>query len=331
MKMLATIVLALACATPALTQDHLKLADGTRLVGAATAYDADTQVVTFITQSGETLQIAAADLDRLSAYKLAKTKVDKSSADDLIKLGDIARDLTLYAYAKRHYADALKVDKSLAGRVDPLRARLRTEAGQYCLNLAREARAKGDKKTAEKWLKTVVEKLPNEPEATQAAALLAELLPQSHAALDDDLEANHDELIKKELAGGIKHYNALLEGIRKGLTGARSERAAKTSFEGAWKSGEKAQRELDKVQKALSKDGVNVAELFDGYRALVTEHMVAAQLHLASRYATQSDYKSAQKAVNQALSIDPKNKEARAARARIEEAASRGWGWGWND
>lgn len=313
--------------SPAVGQDRLKLQDGATLVGRATAYDDASEVVTFVTDDGRTLRIAAGDLDPISAYKLAKARTPRNDAAAELRLGGIARAVGLYAHAGRHLGNALKLDPGLAAEVEQERAVLRRAAAEYCMRMAREALQDDDTKTAEEWLTKLVEKLPNEPEAAQAETMLTELYPKNHEPLDDVLEDRLGGLLENELKTGKKHYDEMLAGIQKGLTNTRSERAAKTAFEGAWSSGERALQELEKVKRGTSETEASVREQLVKYRMLTVEHMVAAQLHLASLYTVQTDYKNAQKAVGLALSVDPKNRDALAARARIEEAANRGWGW----
>lgn len=324
---IALLVAGAAWAPPAAASDHLKLTDGTLLVGRATAYDPDARVVTFVTEDGRTLQIAAADLDRLSAYKLAKTRVKEDDAGDQVKLGNFARDVGLYAHSNRHYGTALSLDPSLAAAVEEQRVVLRREAADFCMKNARAELQRGDEREAERWLTTLLQKLPNEPQAAEAEAMLAELYPKNHEPLDDELEQGlGEQLLAGDLKKGKQHYDAMLADIQKGLASSRSTSAAKKSFDAAWTSGQRALDELDRVQKKMEDDPA-VAELFDSYRDLVHQHMVDAQIHLASLLTVQTDYQGANEAVGKALSVDPDDREALVARARIEEASSRGWGW----
>ena len=73
-------------------------------------------------------------------------------------------------------------------------------------------------------------------------------------------------------------------------------------------------------------DGATAATLAE-YRDIVVGELVDVHLSLASHYATQTDYKGAQREVNEALALDPDNRAALGMRARIEENASRGLRW----
>ena len=310
-------------AVPCLAVDVIKVKGLGVLRGEATAYDKEAGILTFVTEEGVEHKIPKDDLDRLSAYKLAKTKVDLKSAEELVKLGNFARSIELYAYAGRHYIAALVLDPGMKDNIAQEQAVNRREASEFCMRQAREAITRNDVHGAEKWLTTMVDKLPDEPLSQQAASMLAEHYKKNHGAKDDELEAKYKGELEKDLKKGKGYYDNMLKRIETGLTSGGSGSAAKRDFETAWTDGERALGELDKVQKKNSGDA-QLAELFDGYRELITEHMVSSQLHLAASYSVQTSYNQALKTLNRALSIDPTNKEVLAARARAEEAVSSG-------
>ena len=81
--------------------------------------------------------------------------------------------------------------------------------------------------------------------------------------------------------------------------------------------------EIDRLEGKYKNDP-KVQEGAAKYRQLTKQQMVDAHLHIASSYTVSSSYNQAIKQVNAALSLDPKNGEALAQRARIEQAASEG-------
>lgn len=325
---LLPLLVALLAATGQ-AQEHLRIKGGQRLTGKAISYDDKAEIVTFVTTDGVEHKIKAMDLDQRSAYSLAKSRAPKGDAAAQLRLGNFARDIELYRHAIRHYDAAEKGDPSLKAEVETQRARLRKEAAEYCMRLAQDAIQKNDDKEAEKWLTLLVQKLPNEAPSAEAAELLNRYYEKNHKIQDDHLEQKYAEKLAKELKSGKKAYDTMLEEIRKGLANTRSTSAAKKSFEKAWKEGEHALRELDRVQKKAGPEDTKLAELFDGYRVLIKEHMVDSQLHLASAYTTETAYQRALKSVNLALSIDPKNRKVLDTRARIEAAASDNSILGW--
>ena len=273
------------------------------------------------------LKLKADALDRVSAYKLAKTHVDPNNAEEELRLAVFASDINLFVHAGRHLDKAEQLDPNLAGEVAKARAEVKSSAASFCMEHAQKAMASGDKREAEKWLTTIVSKLADQPQAAEASKMLQGLYPENHDSRDDHLEASHGNLLEGELKTGKKYYDQMLKDIQSGLTNTRTTSTAKREFERAWSNGERALKELDRVGKRLSKEQSDTTAAFAEYRSIVIEHMVESQLHLASMLSVQTDYKDAIKAVNLALSVDPNNRDAKAARARIENSASNGWRW----
>lgn len=305
--------------------DRVKLKNGEYMVGEAKHYDAETEILTFIAEDGTEQTIHVDELSPRSAYRAANSLAKTADPARLVRIGNFARDIGLYAHAARHYRDALKKDPSLKAEVDAQTVILHREAAEFAMKNAEEALKKGDNKEAEKWLTTLVTKLPDEPLAEKAAAMLEEQYAAHHDSKDDEYEDSHADLLSKELKKGKQRYDSMLKKIQSGLT-ARGSSKATRDFEGAFKDGETALSEIDKVEKELE-PSTELSQLLDGYRTLVKEHMVQGQLALASLYTTRTSYQQAAREVNKALVLDPSNKDLLAARARIEQAASEGWGW----
>jgi tetratricopeptide (TPR) repeat protein len=315
-----------AITSAAAPADRVQLKNGEWMVGTAKHYDSKTEILTFIAEDGTEQTIKVDELSPRSAYRAANSLAKTAEPGRVVRIGNFARDIGLYAHAARHYRNALKADPSLQAEVDAEFVTLRREAAVFCMSNAEEAIKKGDSKEAEKWLTTLVTKLPDEPLADKAATLLEQQYAQNHDSKDDELEKDHSDLLTKELKTGKMRYDSMLKKIQKGLT-ARNSSAAKKDLEGAYKEGERALKEIDKVEKELEAS-TELKHVLDGYRVLVKEHMIQGQLALASFYTTQTSYQQAASEVNKALALDSKNKDALAARARIEQAAGDdGWGW----
>lgn len=320
------LFLSVVCSNASAT-DHLKLNSGRKLTGEAKAYDHATQTLTFVTSAGEELKLKADILDRVSAYKLAKSHVDPNNAQEEIRLAVFAADVHLFVHAGRHLDKAEQLDPNLSTEVVKARQEIKASAASFCMSQAQAAVTAGDKREAEKWLTTIVGKLADQPQAAEASKMLQGLYPENHDSRDDHLEASHGNLLDGELKAGKKYYDQMLRDIQSGLTNTRTTSTAKREFERAWSNGERALKELDRVGKRVSKEQPDTTSTLAEYRSIVVEHMVESQLHLASMLSVQTDYQDAIKAVNLALSVDPNNKDAKAARARIENSASNGWRW----
>ena len=326
----ATTLALLALCGTTLARDTVKLKNGDRLKGQATAYNDQTRILSFQLESGEAREIPVDDLDGRSYYQVIRSQVPKDNARGQLQLANFARDVGLYAHSVRHYDYALKADAALKTEIDADLAILRREAGAWAMGIVRDALQKGDRAKAERWLKKIVRKLPNEPVAREAEATLERYHAETQAAKDDELERKHAEKLKKELKTAKKHYDDMMEGNIKALTNTGSGNKAVKAWEDAIRDGERAQKELDKFLKKHADEG-DVIEAVGGYTKIIDDQLIDMHLSLASHWSTRSSYNKAQREVNLALAIDPKNKEARSMRARIEEAASRGidWGWGW--
>jgi len=314
--------LAIACLAAGATADEaIKLKNGKRLTGDATAYNAETKVLSFRTDDGVDHQLSLDELDGRSVYHVTRSKVPQDSANGQLQLANYARDIELYAHAVRHYGYAEKADPSLKGEVAKQMAILKTAAGAWAMNKAREAADKGNIKDAEKWLKKILDKLPDEPVAAEAATLLDNYYTKVRAEKAAEQEQKQDDELKKSIVPAKKFYESMLEKNKKALT-ARNSSTSLREWKGAVKDGERTLKELDKISKGLDAEKLEVLE---GYRIMVENQVIDIHLNVASHYATQTSYQKAQKEVNKALAVDPRSKAALDARARIEAASNRGW------
>ena len=320
----STLIVALlaALAVPSAAQEKIKLKTGKVVSGRATAYDADKQILSFHTEDGQDVQYKLDDLDSRSVYLVYASVIPKDNGKGQLQLANFARDAGLFEHAARRYGYAEAADPSLKPQVDSARTDLRNRAADYCLKNARAAQAKGDAREAQKWLDIVLQRLPNSPQAAEAASLVEQNYAREANARDDALEAEHAELLQKDLKKGKERYDSMIERTRKGLT-ARNESQSAKEWENAIDDGEVVLKEIDKVAKKYP-DDPQVQEGAERYRALTTEQMVDLHMHLASQYTTNSSFKKAMKEVNEALALDPQNPDALAQRARIEQASNEG-------
>jgi tetratricopeptide (TPR) repeat protein len=316
-------VLALA-ALPA-SAANIKLKNGTVVSCKVTAYDPATKTLSVQLEDGRDVQYGMDQLEARSVYLVNASLIPKKDAQAQLLAANFARDAGLYAHAARHYQQAEKLDPALKSAIEPEMASLRRTAAAMCAEKARAAVAKKDYKEAEKWAKVLIEKLPNEPEAAQAATALEEYYEKTRAAKMAAAEAKASEALKKDVVQGKKRFEKMAENTKKGLQ-ARGSTQAKGFFNQALADGKFVLKELDRLEDKYEDSATQ--ERAQEYRKIVTDQMVDVHLSIASLEATQSDYKGAQRAVNEALALDPKNEAALSMRARIEDYASRGIGWG---
>lgn len=303
--------------------DSVRLKDGTRISGKATKYDQTTSTLSWKGDDGKAYELKIDDLDTRSTYSVLKSQVPNENGKGQLQLANYTRDIGLYAHAVRHYGYAEKADPALKPEVDAQMAVLRTNAAKWGMQQAKAAADKGDKEAALNWLKKIILKLPNEPEAAEAQRLLDNYYAKAKAEKTAEVDNHQDDLLKEGLAKGKKAYDKMLEENKKALQ-AKSPSASIKGWEGAVKDGERAIKEIDK----FSKDNPDkYTELLDGYRKTVNDQIIEIYMSLASQYATRSSYNDALSEVNKALAIDPKNSQALSMRARIQDAASQGLRW----
>ncbi len=319
------LVLCALLAAPAAAAT-LKLKDGTRVECKVKSYDSATQTLHVTTADGKDQTYTMAQLDGRSVYQVNSSLVPPKDAKAQLLAANFARDAGLYSHAVRRYATALELDPNLKGQVDAEMKTLRRAAAGACMDRARTSIAKGDTNEAEKYLQILVEKLPSEPEADQAAQMLDQYYAQNRATKLAAADQKAAETLQKDVATGKKRYEQMVEKTRKGLQ-ARGSGQAEGLFKGAINDGEAVLAELDAIDKKY--DDPAIRSQASNYREVVNQQMIEVHLHMASALATHSDYQGAQREINEALALDPKNEAALSMRARVEEYSSRGIGWGW--
>jgi tetratricopeptide (TPR) repeat protein len=305
----------------------LKLEDGTRVECKVRSYDSATQTLHVTTADGAEASYTLAQLDARSVYQINSSLIPANDAQAQLLAANFARDAGLYAHAARRYATAAKLDPSMKAAIEGEMGKLKRAAAEFCMANAHTAVAKGDIPEAEKWLKTLIEKLPGEPEADEAGAMLERYYGKLREEKMAKAEAQASDALKSDAAPARKRYDQMVEKTKQGLQ-AKGDSKAASLYKDALSDGKYVLGQLDQIEKKHKSP--EVTEKVSEYRRIVGDQMIDLHLHLASQLATQSDYKGAQREVSQALSIDPKNEAALSMRARIEDYASQGLGWwGW--
>ncbi len=326
MRHFLTGFLLLAVAVLPASAAVLKLKNGTRIECKVQSYDTATKTLHVKLVDGKDAKYTMDQLDARSVYSVNASLIPKDDPKAQLLAANFARDAGLYAHAARRYGEAAQLDPSMQTTIDIEMTKLRRAAAQMCAANARAAGAKKDFAEAEKWCKVLVEKLPNEPEAAEAAAALNDYYAQTRAAKVAATEEKATEDFKKDVEKGKKRYAEMVQKTKEGLQ-ARGSSQAKGLFNSAIGDGEFVLKEVDRIAKKYNDSATQ--ERVGSYRSMVTEQMVELHLHLANQLATQSDYRGGQSEVNQALALNPDHEGALSMRIRLEDYASRGIGWAW--
>jgi tetratricopeptide (TPR) repeat protein len=316
----------LVLAAAAGAADYVKLKDGKLIKGEAISFDEPTQTLNFKMEDGTARGFKLDELDKRSVYLVNQGKVPKDDAAKQIRIANLARDAELFAHAMRHYGYAERADPARKPEIDAERAKLRQLAAAFGMKQAQDALTKGDRAGAEKWLMRVVEKVPDEPQAKEAAAILEQSYAKARGEKEAKAQSNASAQLKQELQPGKKNYDDMVKKTQDGLTQQTTGSRSTNAWESALNDGGRALALLDRLVKKYPDP--KTQETLGGYRAIVANQMIEVYLHLASAYTTRSSYNKAMAQANQALALDPKNEQALAARVRIEQAsAERGGIW----
>jgi hypothetical protein len=307
-------------AAPTVASESIKLKTGKVVRGTATAYDGEKQILHFQIDGGELTAYPIDQLDARSVYLVYSSVIPKENGKGQLQLANLARDAGLYEHAGRRYGYAEQADPKLKPDIDRERAKGRAMAADFCLKNAKDASAKGDTKEAEKWLNILLERLPNEPQAAEAVTLVEASYTKTRATKEAKVSAELTEELQKEIKKGKASYQSMVDDTQKGLT-ARNDSQAERLWKSALKSGETVLKECDRLLKEYGTDP-RVQEGVAKYRQMTTDQLIEANLHLASKAMTQSSLKEATRYCNAALSLDPQSGEAKAMRARIEQASN---------
>ena len=319
---LATLAVLLALAAPLAASEKIKLKSGKVVQGTAQSYDDAKQVLHFRLTDGKEMAYPLDQLDARSVYLVHASVVPKDNAKGQLQLANFARDAGIFEHAVRRYGYVEEADPSLKPEVDRERAKLRQMAADACMKKAQEARAKNDDREAEKWLKVMLERLPDEPQTVDAARLLEANYTKVRNEKQAKAEEELTEEVKRQIKPGKASYERMVENTKKGFSAKSDSQAAKL-WKSAIQDGEKVLRELDKLNEKYGSDQ-RVADGVAKYRRLTAEQMIEANLSLASQEMVKSSFKQAQKYCNAALALDTQNPQALAMRARIETAANEG-------
>ena len=142
------------------------------------------------------------------------------------------------------------------------------------------------------------------------------------SARQEEAVKDNTEKLQNDLKKGKAAYDSMIEKTRDGLT-ARNATQASGLWKNALNDGNVVLKEIDRIVKKYP-DDLQVQDGANRYRQLTVDQMVEVHMHLASQYTTRSSFNEAMREVNAALALSPRNEEALAARARIEQASNEG-------
>ncbi len=327
---LSVLVIGLATETPAqLTLETILLEKGGTVRGEVLSIGSDRLILGRKIGRGSIKEtIPFSRIAPNSLYSLLVSAWSPLNAVEHRRIADIAFERGLFAVARRHYLATAKPGGRLDGAVEEKLAECIQRDLEKLLAKSRRAMEAERFTQARSLAVLVLRRYPKEPGAKAVPALLDEI---TRKYSESRRRAAAARRLKRERAAW-KRGEALLAEVRrwldkallaesKGLQATARPRSATSYLNGAIKylrRGEKKAVGLHQSSRLPKDMKPDLARLEEQ----IIDLNVRVRLHLASLYTVRGSYGTALAYVNGALSYDPANEQALAARARIEEAAA---------
>lgn len=334
------LAVCLPCAS-AQEQEVLETQSGAKYAGKILSDDGAS--VEIETAAGATMKLSYSVLTPKSIYRLQVLRTGPTARDQLA-LAEWCVPMKLYEEARVHYRKAIELDPEmkLDEAVQASVAKARTTAANELLERGKGLQASNQKQEARRVLSLLVQELPEEPAAKEAAQLLAsetaqrkqDALSRKLAKLPEpgpdapkraDGQPFGDEtrlLFLPVIESYHKMLDATHDGLVKGGTGGIKE------LEQALREGDKIRKEADKIRQKDA-NSPEVAEALALVDEKLEEAVVDARINIVDNYLLRNSYNQAGDVVREGLATYPKNARLRQAMDRVTAAASNNGGGGW--
>ena len=334
-------LLVLGLAPLASAQDVIETQSGRTFEGEVLSDDGT--AVEIKTNAGATMKVPYEQLTDATQYRLLRKRMG-TSAEDNLEIAQWCMDKTMYKEAKRHFKMALDADASMADEINAAVAKARTQASRELLQRAKNLQTEGRTKDARNILSIIVQELPLEPAAEEAAKMLAADTEQRKSTTlvrrrGKEPPTGHDGTVPVRdngepfsddarflFADVLKAYSAMLDFTHKGLVAGG--RSGIKDFEKALKEGDKARKAVDKIRPKGPSDD-EIAEAIERSDMRIEEAIVEARLRMADEYLLRNTYNKAGDVIRAGLADYPDNTALRNGMERVTAAASSGEGLGW--
>jgi hypothetical protein len=330
-----------AMAVPTVAQDRLELLTGKTYSGKILSDDGTT--VEIKTSAGTTLKLPYARLTPTSQYRLMRKRTT-DDVDSQLDLADWCVDQVLYEEARRHFDAALAADPERAERVNTRLDAAHTKAGREAITRAKALMADGRDAQARGILGRIIQQLPLEPAAKEAAALLegdkgrrkAEFItPEvSDANADVDPRAGkhatrangkpYSNRVRKLMGPVIQQYYNIIDRTLEGIV-TNSRTNSIELFRGAIKAGPMAIQAVEEL-KARAEKEEEIAEAVGLAKLKIEEAVVSARVHLAQTLLIGDAIDDAAEVVHGGLTDYPENVRLQELEKRVAAAKASGHG-----
>jgi hypothetical protein len=312
------VVLAIL-ALPALAQDKkpddvLQKKDGGILVGRITKLEAD-YVEILVNGEKDTRRISLKELNPYSVYKLRLDRIDRTSGDARLALGEFCMTNGLYGAATKEFDEAAKLDKSLEEKAKKRREEAHNEDGRSKFEEAKRLAAEKRYDEANKICQLLLEKYSDTPYFDESKKLIEKMkdeLAKENEAKKAQLADKKDEKEKKVAALKENQEKDLAartaelidEGGKLWIEGLEGEIKNITKAERAWKGAEiallTAHRNVEYLVKSNDLETIKKAKDFERQIDAV---LVKVYYRLGRMWAVELSYPTALEWLNKAMKI----------------------------
>jgi hypothetical protein len=306
-------------ASPAFAQDKkpddvLQKKDGGILVGRITKLEAD-YVEVLVNGEKDARRISLKELNPYSVYKLRLDRVDRTSGEARLALGEFCMASGLYGAATKEFDEAAKLDKSLEEKAKKRREEAHNEDARAKFEEAKRLAAEKRYDDANKICQMIVEKYSDTPyfdEAKKLVAKIAEDIAKENEAKKKQLDDKKDEKEKKVAALKENQEKDLItktaelidEGGKLWLEGLDGEIKNLTKAERAWKGAEiallTARRNVEYLLKSNDLETIKKSKDFERQIDAV---LVKVYYRLGRMWAVELSYPTALEWLNRAMKI----------------------------
>lgn len=307
--------------------DSYILKNQKQLTGEVVSIEGE-RVTLKVNMFGGTAQIERdlADFTPDSAYRILASK-SGNTFEDKMKLARFAAEVDSIDYLRKELREAYEIaDKAN----DEARKREVTKFAADCVDKYFDiAMQKGDLRFAKQCINILMTKFPEERTEAQKKAMLKRYDDAQNKIAAERKAAQEAKAEKAAVDEANRLLKPVMDDIEQakqlqneGLLTGNNNVAARQKFDQALDLLKSAHRKVQQFEKSSNKF------LRDHASSLEVEIFDIGKdacLNAASAATFQSDFQGARGYINIILAVDPKDKDALDARARIELAANRGW------
>lgn len=294
--------------------DVLQKKDGGILVGRILKVDAET-IEVLVNGEKEPRRISSRELNPYSVYRIRLDRIDKSSGDARLSLGEFCMANGLFYAATREFEEAARLDKSLEEKAKKRRDEAHNEDARSKFEEAKRLAAEKKYDQSNNLCQMIVEKYSDTPyfdESKKLVSKIAEDIAKENADKKAQLAEKKDEKQKKieqlkenqEKDLLAKTGELIDDGGKLFLEGLDGEAKNLTRGERAWKGAEVALQTAHRnVEYLLKSNDLETIKKAKEMERQIDHLLVRVYYRLGRMWAVELSYPTALEWLNKALKV----------------------------